>query len=261
MSPSSRRRRWARPTARTIAAGTPVEVLMERAGRAVAWAVRRGRSAGPTGARVVVVCGKGNNGGDGLVAARVLAGWGVRVRVFELAERIDRRRVRRVRWPAPTSSSTRCSAPGSAGALEGDAACVADAAGRVRRPRGRGRHPVGRRRSHRRGRGTAVARRPHRHVRRAQARPGVRARSFARRRGRDVADIGIDLGPRRRPRPVGDRGDDVRGVAPGRGARRAQVAVGGDGRRRLGRHDRRADVREPRRDACRRRDRVVRAAR
>ena len=26
---------------RTIAAGTPVEVLMDRAGRAVAWAVRR----------------------------------------------------------------------------------------------------------------------------------------------------------------------------------------------------------------------------
>jgi NAD(P)H-hydrate epimerase len=70
--------------ARTIAAGTPVEVLMERAGRAVAWEVRR--VLGSTyGRRVAVVCGKGNNGGDGLVAARVLDGWGVRVDVLELA--------------------------------------------------------------------------------------------------------------------------------------------------------------------------------
>ena len=68
---------------RTIAAGTPVGVLMDRAGRAVAWEVRR--VLGFTyGHRVVVVCGKGNNGGDGLVAARVLSGWGVRVDVLDL---------------------------------------------------------------------------------------------------------------------------------------------------------------------------------
>src|SRR5690606_16317201 len=34
------------------------------------------------GARVHILCGKGNNGGDGLVAARVLANRGARVRVF-----------------------------------------------------------------------------------------------------------------------------------------------------------------------------------
>ena len=77
--------------ARTIAAGTPVEVLMERAGRAVAWTVRRAL-AGTYGRRVVVVCGKGNNGGDGLVTARALRSWGVRTTVFELAAGIDRRR-------------------------------------------------------------------------------------------------------------------------------------------------------------------------
>jgi NAD(P)H-hydrate epimerase len=62
------------------ARGIPVDLLMERAGRAVA------RSAvdimgGAYGRRAVVVCGKGNNGGDGLVAARHLARWGVRVAV------------------------------------------------------------------------------------------------------------------------------------------------------------------------------------
>jgi len=73
---------------RTIAAGTPVDVLMERAGRAVAWEVR-GVLGGTYGRRGVVVCGKGNNGGDGLIAARVLSGWGVRVHVLELADGPD----------------------------------------------------------------------------------------------------------------------------------------------------------------------------
>jgi NAD(P)H-hydrate epimerase len=64
----------------TQAGGVPAALLMERAGRAVA------RSAvdlmgGAYGRRAVVVCGKGNNGGDGLVAARHLARWGVRVMV------------------------------------------------------------------------------------------------------------------------------------------------------------------------------------
>ena len=74
---------------RTIAAGTPVEVLMERAGRAVAWEVRRTLGS-CSGRRVVIVCGKGNNGGDGLVTARALRAWGARVAVSELAAGIDR---------------------------------------------------------------------------------------------------------------------------------------------------------------------------
>ena len=64
----------------TQARGVPAELLMERAGRAVARAAVD-LTGGVYGRRAVVVCGKGNNGGDGLVAARHLARWGMRVAV------------------------------------------------------------------------------------------------------------------------------------------------------------------------------------
>ena len=54
--------------------------LMENAGRAVAEAVARLAPAGP----VRVVCGKGNNGGDGLVAARLLREMGFEAEVLLL---------------------------------------------------------------------------------------------------------------------------------------------------------------------------------
>lgn len=60
----------------TIEAGTPGSALMEKAGRAVADVVARSHRAG---ARVLVLCGPGNNGGDGFVAARVLVTRGYRV--------------------------------------------------------------------------------------------------------------------------------------------------------------------------------------
>jgi ADP-dependent NAD(P)H-hydrate dehydratase / NAD(P)H-hydrate epimerase len=107
----------------TIAAGTPVEVLMERAGRAVAWAVRR-RFGGVYGRRAVVVCGKGNNGGDGLVAARVLAGWGVRVDVAMLADPPDAATLERMMARADVLVDAMYGT-GFTGALDGTAAAIA----------------------------------------------------------------------------------------------------------------------------------------
>lgn len=60
----------------------PVEVLVERAGFAVARAARR-HLGGSYGQRVVVVAGRGNNGADGRVAARWLSRWGAAVTVVE----------------------------------------------------------------------------------------------------------------------------------------------------------------------------------
>ena len=63
------------------ARGVPVRVLMENAGAAVARFCMRHYGGRMDKGLVVVLCGKGNNGGDGLVAARHLAGAGMRVRV------------------------------------------------------------------------------------------------------------------------------------------------------------------------------------
>ena len=65
-----------------IDSGASVQTLMEGAGAALAETAYR--FAGPMPA--LILCGPGNNGGDGYVAARHLAGRGVEVRVAALAE-------------------------------------------------------------------------------------------------------------------------------------------------------------------------------
>ena len=68
---------------RTIAGGVPGMRLMERAGTAVANAVEARFRAG---SRVIVVAGPGNNGGDGFVAARLLAEMGYRAEVLLIGD-------------------------------------------------------------------------------------------------------------------------------------------------------------------------------
>ncbi len=67
--------------------GIPVLALMENAGRCVADAAIR-RLAGVAPPReAIILCGPGNNGGDGLVAARHLHNAGLRITILLLAER------------------------------------------------------------------------------------------------------------------------------------------------------------------------------
>ena len=84
-----------------IAAGTPVEELMERAGKAAAEAIWRFAGPLPT----LVLCGPGNNGGDGYVIARELTARGVPVRVAALGEpRTPAANAAREGWGGPVET-------------------------------------------------------------------------------------------------------------------------------------------------------------
>jgi hydroxyethylthiazole kinase-like uncharacterized protein yjeF len=67
---------------RAIESGTGVQELMERAGAGLAEAAYRFAGPMPT----LILCGPGNNGGDGYVAAQYLADRGVSVRIAALSE-------------------------------------------------------------------------------------------------------------------------------------------------------------------------------
>ena len=84
-----------------IAGGVSVETLMERAGTAIAHAVRRLAGAND----VLILCGPGNNGGDGYIAARVLVEMGVAVRVAALSTpKTDAAKSARAGWSGPVET-------------------------------------------------------------------------------------------------------------------------------------------------------------
>ena len=109
--------------AAAIAGGISEATLVDRAGGAVARRARRFLG-GAYGRRVVVVCGKGNNGADGRVAAERLTGWGARVDLFDLAA-LDRSRLGRGLARADLAIDAMYGT-GFRGALDGDAAFVAE---------------------------------------------------------------------------------------------------------------------------------------
>src|SRR5262245_61966180 len=67
----------------TIEGGTPGAVLMDNAGAGRADVAHAARPS----ARTVILCGPGNNSGDGFVAARLLAARGHSISLYLLGER------------------------------------------------------------------------------------------------------------------------------------------------------------------------------
>jgi len=91
--------------ARAIASGVAETELMERAGKALAEAVKLYIGPRPT----LVLCGPGNNGGDGYVAARHLKEAGYPVRIAALAEPTqEAAKWARDGWNEPVESFADC---------------------------------------------------------------------------------------------------------------------------------------------------------
>jgi ADP-dependent NAD(P)H-hydrate dehydratase / NAD(P)H-hydrate epimerase len=102
----------------TIAGGISGAALMEKAGCGVADAISRRWAVRP----LVVLCGPGNNGGDGFVAARVLAerGWPVRVALLGSPERLRGDAAEAAKgWRGPIEPLTPAALDGAALVVDG----------------------------------------------------------------------------------------------------------------------------------------------
>ena len=86
----------------TVAAGGNINELMEHAGWAVKSEIEQRWSSCP----VVVLCGPGNNGGDGFVAARFLNEYGFTVRVAGEAGHSGDAAVMSQRWTGARAALT-----------------------------------------------------------------------------------------------------------------------------------------------------------
>ena len=93
-----------------VASGTSLTELMDRAGAAVADVAWRMAA----GAPILILCGPGNNGGDGYVAAQRLAERGAAVRVAALADpATELAKAARARWRGPVEAIDAELAPAS----------------------------------------------------------------------------------------------------------------------------------------------------
>ena len=250
---------------RTIAAGTPESVLVDRAGRAVARATPAAGWGAATAGAWSSPAARGTTAPTGWWRRGCCAPWGVRVDVLELAAgAADRHGVRRALDRADLAVDAMYGT-GFRGELEGDAAWFADAVAAARparcwrstsRPASTGsRARCGAPRCGR------TRRSPSR-----RASPGCCSNRGARTPVRSTSPTSgstsamrVATAVRRRSRC--STADDVARALPDRAPDRAQVGVRRAGGRRFGRDDRRADAREPRSDARRRRHRVLRPAR
>jgi len=115
--------------------GLPTLALMENAGRGAAELLRDRFPVGPDGnpSRVLILCGPGNNGGDGGVVARHLDLWGFPVRVVWFADPGRLRGDAAVQWTVlersgidQTAWQTGPDDPGRLDALIADADVVVD---------------------------------------------------------------------------------------------------------------------------------------
>ena len=110
--------------------GFPKKFMMENAGAAVARRTAEGLGGRVRGRRILVLAGPGNNGGDGLVAARHLAGRGADVTAVLLLGRSGRIKTEECSWNwslLGRMPSVRTAVVGAAGGGAGAGAALAGA--------------------------------------------------------------------------------------------------------------------------------------